>query len=164
MEGFRNVWKPSDGADRYRRGLYTWLQRLSPFAHNVTFDAPPTNSICTRRTRTNSPLQALTLLNDPVFFEAAEALARRAGTASAADDAQRIASIVRRTLSRPPTAAEIQHLQSFLADQRELLREDTARIEKLAPQPVAGVEPSELAAWTCVCSVVLNLHEFITRD
>jgi hypothetical protein len=163
-EGFSNVWKTSDGADRYRRGLYTWLQRLSPFAQNVTFDAPPANSICSRRDRTNSPLQALTLLNDPAFFDAARALARQALAEPAAGDAERIAGIVRRTLARPATEADIRHLQAFLQEERKLLRDEPADVAKLAPQPGAGVEPGEQAAWTSVCSVVLNLHEFITRD
>ncbi|MBI3866384.1 MAG: PSD1 domain-containing protein [Planctomycetia bacterium] len=163
-EGFRNEWKTSEGADRCRRGLYTWLQRLSPFAHNVTFDAPPSNSICSRRDRTNSPLQALTLLNDAAFFDAARALARQTVAESAANDADRIAALIRRTLARPATSSEIGHLQSFLNDQRQLLRESPADVAKLASQPAPATAPDELAAWTAVCSVVLNLHEFITRD
>ena len=91
-EGFSNVWKTSEGADRYRRGLYTWLQRLSPYSHNVTFDAPPPNSVCTRRDRSNSPLQSLALLNDPVFIEAAEAMARSAMQVELNSDVQRIHS------------------------------------------------------------------------
>jgi hypothetical protein len=144
-EGFSNVWKTSEGADRYRRGLYTWLQRLSPFAHNVTFDAPPTNSICARRVRSNSPMQALALLNDPVFFEAAKALAARLDREAPQRDRERIDAVVRWALSRPATEAEQTILKEFLAEQRAL--------------------PSdESAAWTSLCSVVLNLHEFITRD
>lgn len=163
-EGFSNVWKASEGADRYRRGLYTWIQRLSPFAHNITFDAPPANSICARRDRTNSPLQALTLLNDPVFYDAARSLARQALTESAASDDERIAWVMRQALVRRPTGAELNHLRTFLADQRLFFPGDVDAVAKLAPQAVDGIAPAEVAAWTNVCSVVLNLHEFITRD
>jgi hypothetical protein len=163
-EGFSNVWKTSEGADRYRRGLYTWLQRLSPFAQNVTFDAPPANSICSRRDRTNSPLQALTLLNDPAFFDAARALARQALAEPAVGDAERIAGIVRHTLARPATEADIRHLLTFLQEERRLLHDEPADVAKLVPQAIAAIEPGEQAVWISVCSVVLNLHEFITRD
>ena len=76
-EGYANSWEPSLGADRYRRGLYTFIQRTSPFAQFVTFDLPDTSRSCTHRERSNTPLQALNLLNDPNFFEAAQALALR---------------------------------------------------------------------------------------
>src|SRR5439155_10152115 len=76
-EGFDNKWETSAGADRYRRGLYTFIQRTSPFAQFVTFDFPDSTRSCTRRERSNTPLQALDLLNDPVFVEAAQALAAR---------------------------------------------------------------------------------------
>ena len=71
--GYSTPWEESPGGDRYRRGLYTWIQRTSPYAQSVTFDLPDPNQACTRRERSNTPLQALTLLNDPVFFEAAQA-------------------------------------------------------------------------------------------
>lgn len=182
-EGFSNVWKTSEGADRYRRGLYTWLQRLSPFAQSVTFDAPPTNSICTRRDRSNSPLQSLTLLNDPVFFEAARAMAGqllrdRDGKAevngqSPLDDGRRIQTLYAQALWRPATEMELQVLGDFLRDQRAYLAahlEEARQILGLeapvgdSPPPAFGPAEVERAAWTSVASVVLNTHEFITRD
>lgn len=163
-EGFSNVWKTSEGPDRYRRGIYTWLQRLSPFAQNVTFDAPPANSTCTRRDRSNTPLQALTLLNDPVFFDAAQSMAREILRTASATDETRLNALVCRTISRPPTASEITILSDYLSDQREQLKNNAVSIERLTPEPVDGIDRLELAAWTGVCSVVMNLHEFVTRD
>ena len=163
-EGFSNVWPTSEGPDRYRRALYTWQQRLSPFAQNVTFDAPPPNSVCTRRERSNSPLQALTLLNDPVFFEAAQGLARRMLGETHATDHERLDAMIRRVLARPATGAELDSLTFYLNDQRQLLNNDVAAFEFFAPQGIDGIERSEVAAWTGVCSVAMNLHEFLTRD
>ena len=163
-EGFSNVWKTSEGADRYRRGLYTWVQRLSPFAQCVTFDAPPANASCTRRDRSNSPLQALTLLNDPVFFEAAQAMARVAMAQSGLTDSERIQWVFHRAVSRGPTDSEVKVLIEYLTEQRRLLGEDAAAAERLATIAMEDVERNEVAAWTGLCSVVLNLHEFIVRE
>lgn len=179
-EGFSNVWIESQGEDRYRRGIYTWVQRLSPFAQNVTFDAPPTNSICTRRDRSNSPLQALTLLNDPVFAEAADTMARRVLQQSGSDDG-RIRLAVEWALSRPATDREVSILLEYLAAQRQevaALRGSAAGTSPAAGTgPEAGTDPEEIAlegqpavdrseqmVWSGLCSVILNLHEFITRD
>ena len=163
-EGFSNVWKTSEGSDRYRRGLYTWIQRLSPFAQNVTFDSPPTNVGCTRRDRSNSPLQALTLLNDPVFFEAAQAMARATLSQPAMNDRDRLQWVFHRAVSRVPTDSEAEMLQEYLIEQRRLLSADASAAERLAPVEIEKTERAELAAWTGLCSVVLNLHEFIVRD
>lgn len=163
-EGFSNVWKTSEGADRYRRGLYTWLQRLSPFAQNVTFDAPPANASCTRRDRSNSPLQALTLLNDPVFFAAAQAMARVALTQPGLTDSERIQWVFRRAVSRDTTESEAKVLNEYLSEQRRLLSDNAAAAERLAPIAIENMERAEVAAWTGLCSAVLNLHEFIVRE
>ena len=163
-EGFSNVWTTSEGPDRYRRALYTWQQRLSPFAQNVTFDAPPPNSVCTRRDRSNSPLQALTLLNDPVFFEAAQALARLLLSEKHATDHARLDAMIQRVLARPTTTPELDSLSLYLTDQRQLLQGDAKVVELLAPRAMDGIDRSEIAAWTGVCSVAMNLHEFVTRD
>jgi hypothetical protein len=175
-EGFSNDWKASVGADRYRRGLYTWLQRLSPYAHNVTFDAPPTNAVCVRRDRTNSPLQALALLNDPVFDEAARAFAERLLIEGPAGDTQRIEWLMRVAVGRRPTAAETRILatyrrQSFdRASAATAVRHDEAAADVASgaagggDQKPSGQRSAELAAWTGVCGIVLNLHEFVTRE
>jgi hypothetical protein len=176
-EGFSNDWKPSEGAGRYRRGLYTWIQRLSPYAHNVTFDAPPTNAVCVRRERTNSPLQALALLNDPVFDEAARALAERMlanvpanmpadVTADGALSesgilAARIASLMRIAVARAPTDAEVRILADYW---RSAYERASADFKGVNEGEAAAKQSADSAAWVSVCSVILNLHEFVTRE
>ncbi|MSR58253.1 MAG: DUF1553 domain-containing protein [Planctomycetaceae bacterium] len=167
MEAFgENDWKVSDGDDRYRRGLYTFLLRTAPFAQAIIFDAPTPNDVCTRRPRSNTPLQALTLLNDPAFFEMAQGLALRLLAQPGKSDDDRVAKGLRICLARSPGADEIKRLSEYLQQQRVLLSADAARAELIAPatQPPVAVTPAELAAWTNLSSVLLNLHEFITRD
>ncbi len=163
-EGFENRWQVSAGSDRYRRGLYTFLQRLSPFAQSVTFDAPSLSRSCTRRERSNTPLQALTLLNDPVFFEAAQAFAARILREQPGDADERIDYAFELALSRPPRAGEKQRLSSYYKEQLALFSEEPSAVPLLSPPQLADGNAAEPAAWTCVCSVLLNLHEFITRE
>ena len=99
-------WKESEGADRYRRGLYIHFQRTSPYPQLVNFDAPDSRLSCTRRRRSNTPLQALNLLNDPVFFEAAQALAERTLREAPADFQNRLAYAFELALARKPNARE----------------------------------------------------------
>ncbi|MBI1918443.1 MAG: PSD1 domain-containing protein [Planctomycetes bacterium] len=162
-EGFDNTWKASTGGDRYRRGLYTYIQRLSPFAQGVTFDAPPLSRTCSRRERSNTPLQALTLLNDPVFFEAAQALAVRVLREKKAD-AERLGHAFQLCLGRAPTLRERDRLLAYQRQQLALLRAEPNSTTRLFPHKVEGSNAPEGAAWAGVCSVLLNLHEFITRD
>jgi hypothetical protein len=164
MEAFDHQWEVSKGEDRYRRGLYTLLQRLSPFAQGVIFDAPSPGRSCTRRERSNTPLQALTLLNDPASFEAAQALAARVLRESHGGPAGRIDHLFRLCLGRPPSAAERDRLVAYLDTQRDIVRREPASAGKLFPHEVEGIGTDEAAAWVGLCSVVLNLHEFITRD
>ena len=145
-QGYKNAWQVSTGGDRYRRSLYTWVQRTSPFAMHITFDAPNPNQICTRRERSNTPLQALTLLNGPFFYEAATALAKQSRAAVPDDPRARIAYLYRRVLSRPPREQE---MQIFL-DLVDKLRDE-------------GTDADVSDPWPIVCSVMLNLHEFVTR-
>ena len=120
MEGFGNhSWTASAPPDCYRRGLYTFIIRTTPFAQAITFDLPNPNQICTRRVRSNTPLQALTLLNDPVFFEMAQALADRVLRESSGSDDDRIKHAFRLCLGRQATDAERQRLAVFLKSQRE---------------------------------------------
>lgn len=152
MEAFgSNDWKVSEGANRYRRGLYTFIQRTSPFAQSITFDAPSPARACTRRDRSNTPLQALTLLNDPVFFEMAEAWGKRIQAEGGTTDAERINFAVRACLSRPATDREVNRLLKYLEHERTL----TDDLQRMA---------SEAWCWTKLASVLLNLHEFVTRD
>lgn len=159
-EGYRNIWEPSPGAERYRRGLYTFIQRTSPFAQFVTFDLPDTSRSCTRRERSNTPLQALNLLNDPVFFEAAQNLATRIHRESQGDDRQRLEQAFLLVLSRAPRPEESVRLLDYLHKQRLLLKEDPEAEAVLLQDAVAGSD----AAWVTLASVLLNLDEFINRE
>jgi hypothetical protein len=152
MEAFgSNAWKTSTGPDRYRRGLYTFVLRTSPFAQSITFDAPNPLAVCTRRDRSDTPLQALTLLNDPVFTEMASALGARIVRDSGTSDDERLRFAVRLCLSREGVDAEIVRLGEYLQLQRSAADD-------------AQSAAAEQAAWTSVAGVLLNLHEFITRD
>lgn len=156
-EGFLTEWVDSTGPDRYRRGLYTHMQRTAPYAQLVTFDAPDPNLMCARRERSNSPLQALTLLNDPVFFEAAQALARRVLTEAPTDTRSRIERAFQLCYSRPPTTRELERASTYL--DREIERGSlipTANLE--------GIEPATTGAWTLLASSLLNTDEFYTRE
>jgi hypothetical protein len=135
-------WKANTDANRYRRGLYTYFWRSAPHPDLTVFDAPEALATCTRRNRSNTPLQALTLLNDRGFFEFAQALATRI-LREEKDDAERIAYAFRLCLGRQPTPRERLALERLLARQNE-------------------VKP--LDAWTSVARVMLNLDEFITRE
>jgi hypothetical protein len=159
MEAFgSNAWPQSTGGDRYRRGLYTFVLRTSPFAQAIIFDAPSPQLMCTRRERSNTPLQALTLLNDPMFYEMAEALAERVRRDTESTDRQRIDLVWRLCLARPPSDDESRRLMSYLLQQRQSLAAESQAKDQ---QPAEGLEQR---AWTRLASVVLNLHEFITRD
>ena len=160
-EGYANIWEASTGADRYRRGLYTFLQRTSPFAQLVTFDLPDTSRSCSRRERTNTPLQALTLLNDPVFVEMAVALADRvAREIPANDDPRRLDRAWQLTVGRLPTAAERDRLLAYLGQQRALFVAEPDAAAQLLPPGSVPVEP----AWVTTASVLLNLDEFLERE
>jgi hypothetical protein len=159
-------WKTSAGEDRYRRGLYTMWRRSSPYPSMATFDAP-NRQICTiRRDRTNTPLQALVTLNDPVYVEAAQALARRmvAAGGSAADKAR---FGFTRCLCRPPSEEELAQLTALYEDAYQQYAAEPAQAEKMATDPLGPLPPnadaSELAAWTVVCNVLLNLDEMMMK-
>ncbi|MEK6262590.1 MAG: DUF1549 and DUF1553 domain-containing protein [Planctomycetota bacterium] len=146
MEAFgSNSWKTSEGADRYRRGLYTFILRTSPFAQAITFDAPPPVDICTRRDRSNTPLQALTLLNDPVFGEMAAAFAERVRREGGVNNDDRLRFAWKVCFGRPGSEAELTRLQQYFEVQQDPNKDESA-------------------AWTNLTSVLFNLHEFITRD
>jgi len=157
----------SETDDReYRRGLYMHRQRTFLHPMLANFDATSREDAVCTRVVSNTPQQALTLLNDPEFVEAARVLAEHAMSAST-DDASRLGFIYEHVLDRLPKANERESLTGFLAQQREYYKANAADAGKLAhvglsPVP-AGIDESELAAWTTVCRVVLNLHESITR-
>jgi hypothetical protein len=159
-------WKTSAGEDKYRRGLYTFIKRTSPYPAMLTFDAP-SREICTvRRINTNTPLQALVLLNDPVYIESAEALARRMAASAGPLEAQ-ITLGFRAGLVRPPEPKELEALQELYAKRLKFYQNDKLAADKMAteflgPAP-ANLDVSKLAALTAVSNVVLNLDEFVTR-
>ena len=162
--GYSTPWEESPGGDRYRRGLYTWIQRTSPYAQSVTFDLPDPNQACTRRERSNTPLQALTLLNDPVFFEAAQALAVRVVSEAEGGVDDQIGHGFRLCFAREPSDDERDRLGRYYRRQVEILEGAPERVEEMMPFPLEKVNPVEGAAWVGLSSVLLNLDEFITRE
>lgn len=158
-------WTQSEGEDRYRRTLYTFLRRTTPYPTMINFDAPSREFCTVRRVRTNTPLQALDTLNDPAFFETARALAKRMMKDAAADPAARATHGFRLVLARRPSATEVERLVAFHDQQLERFKKD----EKAARDVMqAGESPppdaADLAAWTMVANVVLNLDEAVTKE
>jgi hypothetical protein len=155
------------GDDRRRRGLYTYWKRQAPPPNMLAFDGP-TREVCTiRRARTNTPLQALVLLNDPVFVEAAHGLAMRIVREGPADVAGRVSFAFRSATGRDPTNGEADQLRRLYERQRvEYGRRaaDAAAVLATGETPVDDeLDRSELAAWTAVAGVLLNLDEVVTQ-
>jgi hypothetical protein len=158
-------WKTSEGEDRHRRAIYTTWRRSNPYPSMATFDAP-NREVCTvRRPRTNTPLQALVTLNDPVYVEAAQALARRMVREGGATEAGRAVRGFRLVLAREPSAAERERIVRLHADALADFRSDAERAKKMATEPLGAVptdlavDEADLAAWTVVANVILNLDE-----
>jgi Protein of unknown function (DUF1553)/Protein of unknown function (DUF1549) len=157
-----NTYRPSAGADGYRRGLYTVWRRSSPYPSFVAFDAPDRASCVVQRPRTNTPLQALTLMNDPVYVEAAVALARRVLTdRPSADVRQQVVYAFRLCLARYPSAEEVQILEQV--HRRGLSRFDADPAAARAITGAQAMNERQLAAWFHVATVLLNLDETITK-
>ncbi len=165
------VWPESTGPDRYRRSLYVFRFRSIPYPALQAFDSPTGDFACVKRSRSNTPLQALTAMNEPIFVEAAQALGMRAVKEGGATDAERIAFAFRLCVSRKPTAEE----SAILA---ELLTTNTAKYADAKADPWAvavskpedarklpnAVTPAQLAAWVTVSRVLLNLDETMTKE
>jgi mono/diheme cytochrome c family protein len=161
------VWVTSKGEDKYRRALYTFWRRSAPYPAFMTFDAPSREVCVLRRPRSNTPLQALTTLNDPANIEAAQALARRAVSEGGATAADRATRLFRRCLSRAPSDAEVSRLLALFEREYQHYRQEPSAAKEMAtshlgPAPT-GTDLSELAAWTVVANVVLNLDEALTK-
>ena len=165
------TWRVETGSDRYRRSLYTFRFRSIPNPVLQAFDAPNGDAACVRRLRSNTPLQALTSLNEPQFVEAAQALARKSVNEGGKTDDQRITFAFRQVLSRLPQAEELKALRRLLNQQRARIAEGWLNAAEMAvgkSEPVTslppGVTPATLAAHTAVARALLNLDETITKE
>jgi hypothetical protein len=165
------IWKEETGADRYRRALYTFRYRSVPYPMLQIFDAPNGDISCVRRARANTPLQALTTLNETLFIESAQALALKTLREGGTTDAQRLTYAFRRCLARKPTAPEATELLKLLSKQKQRLTDgwlsalDLTGVDAAHPPTLpTGATPVQLAAWTAVSRVLLNLDETITKE
>jgi hypothetical protein len=139
------IWEEERGPQRYRRALYTFRYRSVPYPMLTNFDTPNGDTACVRRSRSNTPLQALTTLNEPLFFEAAQALGSKALREGGSTDAERIQWAFARCTSRQPTAEEAAELSAFLARQQQRFG-------------------SAESAYTALARLLLNLDETITKE
>ncbi|REK09969.1 MAG: DUF1549 domain-containing protein [Planctomycetota bacterium] len=165
------TWDEETGPDRYRRALYTFRRRSLPYPALQNFDTPNGDFSCVRRQRSDTPLQALTTLNEVIFTECARALARRTLEAAGPSDTQRVTYAFRRCVSRPPTEAECQTLVELIDKQRQRIaegwtdaREIATGVSELPEHLPEGTTPADLAAYTVVARVLLNLDETITKE
>ncbi|MFN7208413.1 MAG: DUF1553 domain-containing protein, partial [Planctomycetota bacterium] len=184
--GFRgyqppNIWEPvgygdsntryyiqQHGQDLYRRSLYAYVKRTAPVPFMSNFDAPNRESFCTRRERSNTPLQALQLMNDVQQIEAARCLAESLIKQSPQGDDLQIDRIFRRVLARSPDDYERSQIAGFVQKTRARLAESPADALKIARAgerwPESGLASDQVALWTLVCNLVLNLDETVTRN
>jgi hypothetical protein len=164
------VWKDETGPDRYRRAIYTFRYRSLPYPVLQTFDAPNGDFSCVQRLRSNTPLQALVSLNEVLFLEAAQSLARRA-IEHGRTDQERITYAFRSCLARRPDSEELSELSQLLAREKSYIGEGWINPSELAtgkteaPRKLPNrATPTELAAYTVVSRVLLNLDETITKE
>ncbi|HEX7862910.1 MAG TPA: PSD1 and planctomycete cytochrome C domain-containing protein [Verrucomicrobiae bacterium] len=154
-------WKTSEGSDRYRRGLYTFAKRTAPYAMTATFDGPSGEACLARRDRSNTPLQALTLLNDEVFMEATRALGKWASGREGKSREERVAALVRRCLTRPPKGDELAKFNRFFAKQLERFKGGELKVSEFMNDESATAEQ---AAFAALARVLLNLDETISKS
>ena len=165
----KRPWVASEGPDRYRRGLYTHFWRAAPYPGLTVFDAPDAGTTCTRRNKSNTPLQALTLLNDQAFGECAHGMAVRVGKEGVADPAARMFELA---MLRQPESRELERLNRFLALEKQRMVENPKAADELLAQggpPGKGLAaqtgaPPDKAAKVLLARLILNLDEFITRE
>jgi Protein of unknown function (DUF1553)/Protein of unknown function (DUF1549)/Planctomycete cytochrome C len=161
------TWATSKGEDRYRRGLYVFWRRTVPYPSMAAFDAPSREICAIKRVRTNTPLQSFVTLNDPVYVEAAQALARRIVREGGADPSSRVQYALTLCQCRPPRPEQVEPLVTLYSAELDRYRNDRAAAIALATEPIGplptGMDPAELAAWTAVANVLLNLDSVLTR-
>jgi mono/diheme cytochrome c family protein len=156
-------WTVSTGEDRYRRGMYTFFKRTAPDPNLMTFDCPDANVSMTTRGRSNTPLQALATLQNPVFHEAAQALAKRV-VETAGDDRSRLTLAFQLCVARPPDKQELKRLIALLAENRaEFAAKKTSAAALATTHQPKGTAIEEAAAWVATTRIILNLDEVITR-
>ncbi len=161
----KKSWRPSVGEERYRRGLYTFFWRVTPNPHLVVFDAPSAMTTCTRRQRSNTPLQALTLMNESTFHELAQGLAGRIIAEAPPTMPGQLQYGFRLVLGRDPSPGESVRFARFLAAERDALLTKPEDAEALAPQVMRnGRSAVDVAMWVAVARVLLNTDEFMTRE
>jgi hypothetical protein len=160
-------WQTSDGEDRYRRGLYVTWRRTNPYPSMVTFDSCSREVCAVRRARTNTPLQALVTLNDPVYVEAAQALARRMIREGGPTAEDRACYGFRLCVARWPQPTELSRLLELQRRAEEKFAGQPERAQRMATVPLGaapvGMNVAQLAAWTVVANVLLNLDETLMR-
>ena len=161
------TWEQSEGEDLYRRSLYTYWKRTLPHPTMTVFDAPDREFCTVQRSTTNTPLQALTLMNDPTFVEAARKLAERVLRESVPEPLERISLLFELTVGRRPDSAELSVLSESFAQLRDSFAGAEAEANALlgvgASATDAGIEPADLAAYAALANLILNLDEVITK-
>lgn len=158
-------WKTSGGEDRSRRGMYTFFKRTSPYPNLITFDCPDANTTTVERRTSNTPLMALTTLNNMVFVESAQAMARRVLSEQHASDADRITRAFRLCVARLPSQGEIDAYQELLAASRSFYKDNPEPAKKLVgPKPPTNTPLPEVAAWVATSRIMMNMDEFVTRE
>ena len=160
----KKSWKTSTGDARFRRGMYTFFYRSAPHPMLSNFDTPNFQAVCTRRERSNTPLQSLNLANDPAMIEIARGLARRVLSEDHGGGGAGIKRAFELCLSRPPTGEEAARLAVYFRQQQRAYQSDAESATAIAPSDLpAHIDPAAGAAWTALARVLLNLDEFITR-
>jgi hypothetical protein len=155
-------WTDSDGPEKYRRGLYIFAQRTVPYPTAMTLDQADPTQTCTRRERSDTPLQALTLLNHGIFVECAQGLAKRLAESPTASPREKIEQGFEFCLSRKPSRLELDRLEGLYRDLRT--PKGLACLTHEAGGALAGSAPAGAATWVEISQVLLNLDEFLTRE
>ena len=158
-------WPESPAPDKYRRGIYILFQRTVPYPMLMNFDCPDSNVSVSRRERSNSPLQALNLLNSPVFFDCAQSFGARIMAEGPADDEGRIRWAFQICTAREPNEAELTRLIQYVSEQRAMFESQSDAAVRFAVDASPETNPAhEVATWIAVARVLMNLDEFVTRE